>query len=300
MKVCRQDSLNQQQTLQVGIYMNLNDHNRQNKIAVINDMSGFGRCSIAVALPVISHMKIQCCPVPTSIFSNHTGFKEFFFEDYTSKMEEYISNWRKIDLRFKGILSGFLGSMEQIDIVRKFIEDFRNEDTTVIIDPVMGENGTPYPTYTEEMCQEMKRLVKYADVLTPNLTEACILTDTAYTPDTFTRRDYYSIINKLAQNGACKIVITGIEMGNYIGNIVYESGGTPHILKQLRAGHVRSGTGDIFSSIIAADAVHKVDFDKSVRKASRFVRDCISVTEEFDIPPTDGVCFEEILYKLRS
>ena len=152
--------------------MNLTDHNRQNKIALINDMSGFGRCSIAVALPIISHMRIQCCPVPTSIFSNHTGFAEFFFEDYTPKMEEYISNWKKIDLRFSGILSGFLGSKEQIRIVEKFIQDFRTEDTVVIIDPVMGENGKPYPTYTEEMCQEMKQLVKYADVLTPNLTEA--------------------------------------------------------------------------------------------------------------------------------
>ncbi len=279
--------------------MNLTDHNRQNKIALINDMSGFGRCSIAVALPIISHMRIQCCPVPTSIFSNHTGFKEYFFEDYTPKMEEYISNWKKIDLCFSGILSGFLGSKKQIRIVEKFIADFRTEDTVVIIDPVMGENGKPYPTYTEEMCQEMKQLVKYADVLTPNLTEACILTDTAYTPESFTRKDYYELAHKLAENGAKKVVITGIEMGNYLGNIVYESGSLPKILKEKKVGHVRSGTGDIFSSIIASDAVHKISFDKSVKKASRFVRDCISVTEEFDIPPTDGVCFEEILYKLK-
>lgn len=279
--------------------MNLTDHNRQNKIALINDISGFGRCSIAVALPIISHMKIQCCPLPTSIFSNHTGFLEYFFEDYTPKMEEYISNWKKINLSFSGILSGFLGSKEQIRIVEKFITDFRTADTVVIIDPVMGENGKPYPTYTEEMCQEMKQLVKYADVLTPNLTEACILTDTPYTPDEFTKRDYFKLVKKLAENGAKKVVITGIEMGNYIGNIVYESGNKPKILKERRVGHVRSGTGDIFSSIIASDAVHKIPFDKSVKKASRFVRDCISVTEEFDIPPTDGVCFEEILYKLK-
>ena len=279
--------------------MNLNDHNRQNKIALINDMSGFGRCSITVALPVISHMKIQCCPIPTSIFSNHTGFEDYFFEDYTSKMEEYISNWKKIDLRFKGILSGFLGSKEQIRIVETFIEDFHTEDTLVIIDPVMGEDGKPYATYTNEMCQEMKRLVKYADVLTPNLTEACILSDTPYEPDKFTRKDYFELVHKLSQNGAKKVVITGIEMGNYIGNIVYEVGSKPKILKEKKVGNVRSGTGDIFSAIIAADAVHKIPFDKSVNKASRFVRDCIAVTETFDIPPTDGVCFEEILYKLK-
>lgn len=168
--------------------MNQTDHNRQNKIAVINDFSGFGRCSIAVSLPIISQLRIQCCAVPTSVFSNHTGFKEYFFEDYTHNMEKYISNWKKLDLRFKGILSGFLGSRKQIEIVQDFIRDFRTDDTKVIIDPVMGDNGKPYPTYTDDMCMAMKELVKYADILTPNLTEACILTDTPYTPESFRKK----------------------------------------------------------------------------------------------------------------
>lgn len=279
--------------------MNLNNHNKQNKIALINDISGFGRCSITVALPIISHMKIQCCPLPTSIFSNHTGFSDYFFDDYTNKMEDYISGWKKNNLKFNGILSGFLGSKEQIKIVENFINDFHSEDTLVIIDPVMGEDGMPYSTYTDDMCQEMKKLVKYADVLTPNLTEACILTDTAYTPDTFSPKDYFSLTYKLAENGAKKIVITGIDLGDDIGNIVYEKGNKPKILKEKKVGNVRAGTGDIFSAIIAADAVHHVPFDKSVKKASRFVRDCIAITEAIDIPPTDGVCFEEILYKLK-
>ena len=156
------------------------DHNRQKKIAVINDMSGFGRCSIAVSMPIISAMKVQCCPVPTSIFSNHTGFPEFFFEDYTAKMQPYIDNWKKLGLEFDGIQTGFLGSEQQIEIVKRFISDFRTERTTVIIDPVMGDHGKPYPTYTDELCQAMKQLVGYADILTPNLTEACILTDTPF------------------------------------------------------------------------------------------------------------------------
>ena len=130
-------------------------HNNQKKIAVINDISGFGRCSIAVAMPIISAMKIQCCPVPTSIFSNHTGFPEYFFDDYTEKMPEYIAQWKKLGLEFEGITSGFLGSREQIGIVRNFIRDFRTERTTVIVDPVMGDYGKPYATYTSELCQEM-------------------------------------------------------------------------------------------------------------------------------------------------
>ena len=153
-------------------------HNNQKKIAVINDFSGFGRCSIVVSLPIISALKVQCCAVPTSIFSNHTGFPEFFFDDYTDKMEQYIENWKKLDLEFEGIATGFLGSKEQIDIVKRFIEDFRTEQTIVVIDPVMGDYGKPYATYTKSMCEEMRQFVSYADILTPNLTEACILTHT--------------------------------------------------------------------------------------------------------------------------
>lgn len=274
-------------------------HNRQDKIAVINDISGFGRCSIAVSLPVISQMRIQCCPVPTSIFSNHTGFPEFYFDDYTDRMPAYIAQWKHLNLRFNGILSGFLGSLTQIETVKQFICEFRDSDTIVIIDPVMGDNGKAYSTYTEEMCAAMKVLAGYADILTPNLTEACLLTDTPYTPDSFRKKEYLSIMGKLRKFGAGRIVITGIRMGDYIGNIVYETGKDITVIRQKRAGSERSGTGDVFSSIIAADAVHGVDFAQSVKKASRFVKDCILVTEEFGIPGTDGVCFEEILHTLK-
>ncbi|MCD2492374.1 pyridoxamine kinase [Lacrimispora sp. NSJ-141] len=274
-------------------------HNNQKKIAVINDMSGFGRCSIAVAMPIISVMKIQCCPVPTSIFSNHTGFPEYFFEDYTEKMPEYIANWRKLGLEFEGISSGFLGSRAQIDIVRKFIRDFRTERTTVIIDPVMGDYGKPYPTYTDEMCQEMKRLVEYADILTPNLTEACILTDTPYSEGRWSIKDIVSIAEKIKEKGPGKIVITGIRQGDFVANLVYEDGCEPRILRSHRVGTERSGTGDVFAAVIAADAVNGVPFPVSVKKASDFVKKCILRSEEMKIPRTDGVCFEELLNKLK-
>lgn len=150
-------------------------HNHQKKIAVINDMSGFGRCSIAVELPVISAMKVQCCPLPTSIFSNHTGFESFFFDDYTDKMEDYMQEWVKLGLQFNGICTGFLGSARQIRIVEHFLSLFQTKDNITIIDPVMGDYGKMYPTYTQETCEEMKKLVTHADILTPNLTEGCIL-----------------------------------------------------------------------------------------------------------------------------
>lgn len=272
---------------------------RQKKIAVINDISGFGRCSLTVALPVISHMKLQCCPLPTSILSNHTGYETFFFDDYTEKMPEYIENWRKLGLKFDGIASGFLGSKRQIQMVESFIHEFREEHTKIIIDPVMGEDGKAYTTYTREMCEEMKKLVAHADIITPNVTECCMLTDTPYKENGWKQADFFAMAEKLAAMGAKKVVISGIRMGSFIGNVIYEAGRKPKTIRVKRVGSERAGTGDIYASILAADCVNGVPFEASVKKAAYFVRDCIAVTEKYHTPSEDGVCFEEILYRLK-
>lgn len=274
------------------------DHNTQKKIALINDMSGFGRCSIAVELPIISHMRVQCCPIPTSIFSNHTGFESFYYQDFTEQMIPYIEEWKKLGLKFDGICSGFLGSARQIEILRNFFIHFKTENTLVILDPVMGDYGLPYSTYTEEMCRLMKELIPYADIITPNLTEACILTDTPY-KDLWKIRELRELAEKLSIRGPRKIVITGILQGSYVANYCYEAGREPSIIKTHKVGTSRCGTGDIFASIIAADAVNGVEFYESVKKASLFIKKCIMRSIEMDIPLTDGVCFEEILYKLK-
>lgn len=274
-------------------------HNNQKKIAVINDFSGFGRCSIAVALPILSVMKVQCCPLPTSIFSNHTGFPSYFFEDYTSRMVPYMQEWKKLDLHFNGICSGFLGSKEQIEIVKKFFKEFKTEETQIIVDPVMGDYGKPYPTYTEEMCGEMKKLVEFADILTPNVTEACVLTDTPY-KEKWKIEEIQEMAEKIHAMGPKKIAITGIVQGGFIANFCYEEGQQPKVLRTHKEGTQRSGTGDIFASIIAADAVNGVPFYKSVKKASNFIKKCIIRSQELNIPLTDGVCFEEVLGKLKT
>ena len=228
-------------------------HNNQKKIALINDMSGFGRCSIAVELPIISVMKIQCCPLPTSIFSNHTGFSSFFFDDYTERMESYYQEWKKLDLKFKGICSGFLGSKEQIKIVSKFISKFRTKETIVVIDPVMGDYGKLYSTYSRETSLEMKKLVPLANIITPNITEACILADVEY-HDKWNERELISLAEKLSFKGPEKVVITGIVEGDYISNLCFEKGKKPRLIKVKKIGKQRSGTGDIFCAIIAAAA----------------------------------------------
>ena len=273
-------------------------HNNQKKIALINDFSGFGRCSIAVALPIISVMKVQCCPVPTSIFSNHTGFPSYFFDDYTEKMEAYIQEWKKLRLRFDGISTGFLGSKEQIEIVKNFFRDFRTLDNVIIVDPVMGDYGKMYSTYSEEMCREMKQLVNYADVLTPNITEACILTGTEY-KEKWKVAEIMEIAGKLNDMGPGKIVITGIMQGDFIANFCFEEGQEPKMLRSHKVGTQRSGTGDVFAAIVAADAVNGVSFRQSVKKASNFIKKCLIKSIELNIPLTDGVCFEEILSTLK-
>lgn len=276
----------------------MTDHNKQKKIALINDLSGFGRCSITVELPIISHMKIQCCPLPTSIFSNHTAYDSFFFEDFTAQMVPYMEEWKKLGLTFDGICSGFLGSARQIEIVQHFLKSFKSDHTIVILDPIMGDDGKAYTTYTEELCRKMKHLVPYADILTPNLTEACILTDTPY-KENWKLKELAKLTEKLEQMGPKKIVITGIPQGSCIANYCWESGKEPAVIKTHKVGTSRCGTGDIFSAIVAADAVNGVDFYTSVRKASLFIKKCILKSIEYEIPLNDGVCFEELLGQLK-
>ena len=272
-------------------------HNHQKKIAVINDFCGFGRCSIAVSLPIISAMKIQCCPVPTSIFSNHTGYASFYYTDYTEHMEAYIREWKKLDLQFEGIMTGFLGSPEQIDIVRRFLQEFKRENTVTVVDPVMGDNGKLYPTYLNELAEKMATLVPYADILTPNLTEACILTKTEYRAD-MGADELTHICESLCEMGPHLVVISGLERGDYMENFVFERGKAPQIIREHKAGPCRAGTGDVFSSIIAADAVNGVGFADSVKHASSFIAKAMKRTFEMGLPHTDGICFEEFLSEI--
>ena len=271
----------------------------QKKIAVINDIAGFGRCAVAVSLPIISYMGVQCCPVPTAVLSNHMGYPNYFIDDYTERMKEYIDNWRQLGLRFEGIATGFLGSVKQIEIVKGFINHFSQEDTIVIVDPVMGDHGRLYSTYTEELCDRMRELEGYADITTPNLTEACRLADVPYREGAWCKKELYAMAERIASLGPSRVVITGSPQGEFIANYVYEKGQEPQIIRTHRAGAERSGTGDVFSSIIAADGVNGVPFHKSVRRASGFVKKCIVRSDERGVPKTDGVCFEEILYQLR-
>lgn len=271
----------------------------QKKIALINDVTGFGRCSIAVSLPIISALKVQCCFIPTAILSNHTGFNNFFFEDYTPKMREYVNNWETLGLNFDGICTGFLGSKEQIKIVVEFLEKFKTKDNIVLIDPVMGDYGKLYSTYTDEMCKEMQNLIKYADVLTPNLTELCRLLDLAYPSQTPSHEELHMLCKKLSLQGPKKIVITGLQRQGLIENFIFESDKPYSVIKVEKIGIDRSGTGDVFSSIVSASIVKSESLYSSVEKATTFISKCLKFTTELDLPENQGVCFEEFLTELK-
>ncbi len=267
---------------------------RQKRIAVVNDFSGFGRCSLTVSIPIISASGIQCCALPTAVLSNHTGYEDYFFDDYTDKMKPYYMKWEKLGLSFDGIYTGFLGSERQVDIIAGFLHRFTGEKTVRIIDPVMGDNGRTYATLTGSLCRRLRHLAEKADILTPNVTEACILTGMPYS-DAPEKEMILEMGRKLRKAGSKNIIITGVNDGNIISNYVFSVDGRFSILSSPVIGKPRAGTGDVFASVIAADAVKGLPLEESVRRAAGFVSRAISISEKRGIPEQDGLCFEELL-----
>ena len=270
------------------------------RLAMINDIAGFGRCSTTVSLPVISVMKVQVCPVPTSVLSNHLGFPLCHFDDYTSHMRDYIKVWSELGLTFDGLYCGFLGNEEQINIVREFVEMFR--PPLFLLDPVMGDHGRAYSSITETHVQKMKELLPLADIITPNITEACLLTGTPWNDGEWTMQELSGLCERLASlclkdSVSASIVITGIRQGDFLVNFLWDDGVYTTVASPI-AGASRPGTGDIFASILAADAVRGETLLSSVQKAANFVGLCIAGSEKAGTPVQEGVVFEKYLAAL--
>lgn len=272
------------------------------KIALINDITGFGRCSIAVELPIISALKVQVCPLPTAILSVHTGFKNYFLDDYTDRMTPYIESWRKNNLHFDGIATGFLGSAAQIEIVSNFLKDF---DAPTMIDPVMGDHGKIYASYTREMCVKMRELLKFADLVTPNLTEACELLNVPYPVDGIISDSDAATMaaNIAAKTRGGRVIITGVTFdfddGTNISNFIYDKGKID-VVTSLKLGSDRSGTGDVFFAIVAANFIKGKNLCESVRQAADFVTKCIVHAEILGFQWNYGLPFEEFLTELKT
>lgn len=274
------------------------NHNNQSKIALINDLTGFGRCSVSVQMPVISQMGVQCCVLPTAVLSNHTQYSSYHMLDLTDQMRAHINEWRKLKLSFKGICTGFLGSEEQIAIVSDFIDEFGSQDCHILVDPVMGDYGRAYATYTPTMCKRMVELVGKASLITPNLTEAYLLAGKPYCENP-SQQQLESMAQELCELGPKRVVITGIERGTQMANVCMEQGGVPHLVTTPFVGGQRTGAGDVFSAVLSVDGVKGVPLEESVLKASNFIGECVTRAVEMDIPSCDGLPIEEKLCDLR-
>lgn len=268
------------------------------RVAAIHDMSGFGRCSLTVVLPILSAMGVQCCPLPTAFLSTHTGgFEGFTFLDMTEEMPRVARHWKSLDLRFQAIYSGFLGSERQIGIVSDFIREFRHGDTVVVVDPVMGDQGRIYRTYTSAMCAGTARLAEQADVITPNLTEAALLLGIPYEALPAGEAGCREIAERLSLGGRRSVVLTGASSAPELtGAVCFDAGtGKTDLIQTRRVPREFLGTGDVFASVLTGALVQGDTLPEAARQAVEFIRACAERTAAEDLPLRDGVDFEPLL-----
>ncbi|MDD5805240.1 MAG: pyridoxamine kinase [Clostridia bacterium] len=284
------------------------------KIAVIQDLSGLGKCSLTAAIPVISVMGVQAVPLPTAVLSNQTGYPSYYCDDYTEHMEQIMEEWEKRTFSPDGIYTGFLADEEQADKILDFIRRFRQEKTMVLVDPVMGDNGRAYGIYTRGLREKMIQLVKSAQVITPNLTEALLL---LYGKEEMEKR-YAELleldgekrleqIEKVGEQLAKEYelqaaVITGVEFraelcAQQMGNLVVENGQASWCFAPKLGGSY-SGTGDLFASVLSAGLVKGMSMMTCVELAVNFLSKAIAQTVQEGTDRNDGVCFETYLGEL--
>ena len=275
------------------------------RIAAIHDFSCVGRCALTVVIPTLSVMGYQTIPLPTALLSSHTGgFEGLYFRDLTADMHHISAHFDRLEMTFGSIYTGFLGSEEQILVVREFIEHFgKTPDETgkaplILVDPVMGDDGVLYATYTQALANGMRELSTHAEVLTPNLTEACFLTDTPYL-DTATLTEgeaetyVLSLLEKLSHICHGKIVVTGIALsGGIVANAGRDSDGRIFWVKRMCQDISYPGTGDIFASVLLGALMQGDDVEAACTRAADFIVLLITESQKIDTPVRMGVALE--------
>lgn len=279
------------------------------KIALINDLSGFGKCSLTAAIPVISVMGIQACPLPTAILTAQTGFGNYYCDDFTDRMDFFTEQWKQMDVAFDGIYSGFLANFLQMEKVLCFLEQFEQKDTLYLADPVMGDNGKGYDIFSEELLCGMRQLTMRANVITPNLTELCLLAGEDY-DSIITHRQDEDYINRI--QGICEkllkkakrsqtVMVTGIirkkDDREYVGNLAVSEKESFYV-ENPYTGKGFSGTGDLFASVICGSLVKGISVGEAIEKATYFLKDAIEEASWQGIVSTHGVPFEKYLSRL--
>lgn len=279
------------------------------KVAVIQDISSFGKCSLTAAIPVLSVMGVQAVPLPTAILTAQTGYSSFYCKDLTSKMDIFVEEWSKLGANFDGIHTGFVTGKEQIDNIFQFLSVFHSSETKLLVDPVMGDMGEVYKMFTGELLDRMKELVKRADIITPNVTECCLLTGLSYEKLQSYQgdSDYYQALDEagreLQQVTGANVIITGLNPPpkdankRYVGNMYVDADRSFYSIRDYN-GESYSGTGDLFASVIMGGMMRGQDLVESMKLAESFLSASIEATSKEQVPREAGVNFEQYLRML--
>ena len=250
------------------------------RILSVQDISCVGKCSLTVALPIISAMGSECAILPTAVLSTHTMFNGFTFRDLTDEIAPIGAHWKKEGLKFDAIYTGYLGSFDQMKLVRDLINDFKTPDNIVFIDPVMADNGKLYPGFTVEFAREMAKFCAAADVIVPNMTEACFMLDIPYMASGYTEKQVKDILKRLCGLGAKTAVLTGTRFENgKVGFMGYDSVKDEFFSYVHRHINVSfHGTGDVFSSTAVGALTAGRSLPEALQIAADYTVDCIQLT----------------------
>lgn len=272
---------------------------RINRVLAIHDISGFGKCSLTVALPVISACGVETTVMPTAVLSTHTGgFTGYTCRDLTGDMQPMADHWKSINIGFDAIYSGYLGSFEQIEIVKGIVKDFKEKNSFFICDPAMADHGKMYALFDMDFAKKMAELCSMADIIVPNFTEAAFMTGEEYKEGPYTKEYVENMLCKLAALGPKKIVLTGVFFdGDNFGCACYDNGNIDYIMMPRLEG-VYHGTGDVFASSLCGALMCGKDLKKATEIAAKFTCGCIERTLKYTPDVRYGVAFEGELPKL--
>ncbi len=272
------------------------------RVLTIQDISCVGKCSLTVALPIISAMGSECAILPTAVLSTHTMFSGFTFHDLTGEIAPIAAHWKKENLKFDAVYTGYLGSFQQLKLVGDLIDDFKTTDNVVFIDPVMADNGKLYPGFTPEFAREMARFCAKADVIVPNMTEACFMLDIPYRAGGYSREYICDLLKRLSDLGSRNAVLTGVRFEDgQVGVMGYNAGSGEFFSYFHNYIDVSfHGTGDIFSSTAVGALMRGMSLEKSLSTAADYTVECIRTTLENPEHVTYGVEFEKVLPRLMQ
>ena len=275
----------------------------QNKVLAINDISCVGRCSLTVALPIISSVGLECSILPTAILSTHTGgFTGFTFLDFTEEMKKVSDHWLSLNRKYDAIYTGFLGSSEQVEVVKDIVEKFKNNNV-IIVDPAMADNGELYKIFDSNFPNEMKKLCLVGDIIIPNITEACLLTGYEYKQNNHTDEYIDGLIGALVKEGMKSVVLTGVsKQDGKIGAVCFNNETKEKYFYDLDIipGYFH-GTGDVFASVLTSCIMKNKTLEESTKIAVDMTVESIKKTLKYEnIDVKYGVCFEEMLPLLIS